>query len=76
MSENDVALVGKCAALLCEQVGIVETERFIYLIRNEAFDYTRWQREHYDGISPDELDAALDQFSADNEFKGNAPRLG
>ncbi len=75
MSENDIALLTKCAAVLCEQVGIVETERFIYLVRSEAFDYTKWQREHYDAISPDEFDAALEQFSSKNEFKGNKAKI-
>lgn len=71
MSENDVALVSKCIAALCGQVGIVDVERFIYLVRNESFDYTNWQREYYDKISPDELDSALDKFSAAHEFKGS-----
>ena len=75
MSENDIALLTKCAEVLCNQVGIVETERFIYLVRSEAFDYTKWQREHYDAISPDEFDAALDKFSSNNEFKGSKARI-
>ena len=70
MSENNIALVSKCMDILCEQVGIVDAERFIYIIRSEAFDYTKWQRDHYDRISPDEFDAALDKFSAGSEFKG------
>ena len=70
MSENNIALVSRCMDILCDQVGIVDTERFIYIMRSEAFDYTKWQREHYDNISPDELNAAVDRFSAENEFKG------
>jgi len=71
MSENNIALVSRCMDILCSQVGIVDAERFIYIMRSEAFDYTKWQRDHYDNISPNELDAAVDKFSAENEFKGS-----
>ena len=29
--------------ILVEQLGLVEAERFIILIRQEPFDYTRWR---------------------------------
>ena len=75
MSENNIALVSRCMDILCSQVGIVDTERFIYIMRSEAFDYTKWQRDHYDNISPDELNAAVDRFSAEHEFKGNKAKV-
>ena len=75
MSENNIALVSRCMDILCSQVGIVDTERFIYIMRSEAFDYTKWQRDHYDNISPDELNAAVDRFSAENEFKGSKAKV-
>ena len=75
MSENNIALVSRCMDILCSQVGIVDTERFIYIMRSEAFDYTKWQRDHYDNISPNELDAAVDKFSAENEFKGSKAKV-
>ena len=75
MSENNIALVSRCMDILCSQVGIVDAERFIYIMRSEAFDYTKWQRDHYDNISPDELNAAVDRFSAEHEFKGNKAKV-
>lgn len=75
MSENNIALVSRCMDILCSQVGIVDAERFIYIMRSEAFDYTKWQRDHYDNISPDELNAAVDRFSAENEFKGSKAKV-
>lgn len=75
MSENNIALVSRCMDILCSQVGIVDTERFIYIMRSEAFDYTKWQRDHYDNISPDELNAAVDRFSAEHEFKGSKANI-
>ncbi|MBR5090598.1 MAG: hypothetical protein IK093_14300 [Ruminiclostridium sp.] len=75
MSENNIALVSRCMDILCSQVGIVDAERFIYIMRSEAFDYTKWQRDHYDNISPDELNAAVDRFSAEHEFKGSKAKV-
>ena len=53
-------------------VGAVYTdaEKFLFLIRSEAFDYTKWQRDYFDAMSPDEIDKAVDRFSAENEFNG------
>ena len=75
MSENNIALVSRCMDILCSQVGIVDAERFIYIMRSEAFDYTKWQRDHYDNISPNELNAAVEKFSAENEFKGSKAKV-
>ena len=75
MNENDLNLVSRCMDILCSQVGIVDAERFIYIMRSEAFDYTKWQRDHYDNISPDELNASVDRFSAENEFKGSKAKV-
>ena len=43
MNDN-IALASKCLDILCKQVGVVDTERFIHFIKAEAFDYTKWQR--------------------------------
>ena len=40
---------------LVERLGIVETEIFISQIIREPLDYTKWQREHYAGMSVSEL---------------------
>jgi len=48
----------KCEGLrvLTEQLGIVEAERFVALMRRETFDYTKWRNGLYEGVS---LDAFL-----------------
>lgn len=75
MIESNVALVSKCMDILCDHVGIVEAERFIYIIRNESFDYTKWQREHYDAMTPEEIDHALEKHSAQHPFQGQKARI-
>jgi len=41
----------------------LETERFIYLIKREHFDYTEWQRTLWDNLTIDEVY----QLAADRE---------
>ena len=47
--------------VLLEGLGKVDAERFISLIIKEPFDYTKWQRNLFDGMSVRELsDAAME----------------
>jgi hypothetical protein len=39
--------------ILAEQLGIVEAERFIVLMRREPFDYTQWRQGLFKGIPLD-----------------------
>ena len=41
--------------LLIKGLGEVETERFIYLIKRENFDYTEWQRDLWNDLTIDEV---------------------
>lgn len=54
---SDTALINRCMDILRESVGVVNAEKFVYIMRTDAFDYTEWQREYFDTIAPDELDA-------------------
>jgi hypothetical protein len=47
---------------LRNQLGVVEAERFITLIRRDNFDYTEWQRELWPDKSVDEIFAAAKEF--------------
>lgn len=44
--------------VLAEQLGLVEAERFIALVRRETFDYTQWRQGLY-------KDVPLDTFLRD-----------
>ena len=44
--------------ILAEQLGLVEAERFIALLKREPFDYTEWQRGRFNDVS-------LEQFLQD-----------
>ena len=42
---TDTALKDEGMRILAKQLGIVEAERFIALLRRESFDYTQWRQE-------------------------------
>ena len=69
MIDNSLVMK-KCMDILCKTVGIVEAERFIYLIKTESFDYTQWQREYYDAIPEDVLKNDIEKFCSENPFNG------
>ena len=46
----------------------METERFIATISRERFDYTKWQRERFDNMDPDEFNKAAVEYSQKNPF--------
>ena len=69
MNDN-IALVNHCMDVLCEAVGVVETEKFIHFIKTESFDYTKWQRRHYDAIPEEQLRADMQKYCSEHAFQG------
>jgi len=41
--------------ILAEQLGLVEAERFIALLRREPFDYTKWRQGLFEDVPLDKL---------------------
>jgi hypothetical protein len=56
MTDTEIRVKG--VAALSSTLGAVEAERFIALILREPFDYTRWQRNLFEGLSVAELSSA------------------
>lgn len=52
---NDTLVRTEGMKLLLEGLGKVDAERFISLIIKEPFDYTKWQRDLFDGVNVREL---------------------
>ena len=40
---------------LLEQLGVVETEKFISILIRERFDYTKWRRTYFGDASVQEI---------------------
>lgn len=48
--------------ILSRNLGMLETERFIILIRREKFDYTEWRESLFDGLSGNEISKKATEF--------------
>ena len=45
-----VELLSRGMESLVNALGIIDAEYFISTIQKEKFDYTKWQREHFDNV--------------------------
>jgi len=50
---SSTVLKDKGMRVLAEQLGLVEAERFIVLMRREPFDYTQWRQGLFTNVSLD-----------------------
>ena len=65
MTMTDSELKSKCFAILAEQVGSVEMERFIMLLNRDTFDYTEWRKDNFfQGETVDSLCDQIERFQA------------
>jgi hypothetical protein len=75
MSSSTVEIMNKGMQCLLEKLGVVEAEKFISVIIKEQFDYTKWQQEYFDNMTPEEIDIAVKQYVEKHPFKGNAKTI-
>ena len=52
---NDAVLLDNGMSLLTEHLGLVEAERFIYLVNRDRFDYTQWHGVLSEGKTIEEI---------------------
>lgn len=52
---------------LIENLGLVEAERFIALIRRESFDYTKWRKTLWQGKSVRDISTDAMRFRRQNK---------
>lgn len=53
--KTDVELRSEAMELLRNQLGLVESERFIALVNRDVFDYTRWRQNQWNHSTVAEL---------------------
>ena len=75
MSPSTAEIMSRGMKCLMEQLGVVEAERFVATVIREKFDYTRWQRDYFDGKAPEEISLEAEAFERANPYAGNAVRL-
>ena len=55
---SDMVLLDTGMKILTEHLGLVEAERFVYLMNKERFDYTKWHSVLSEGKTVEEISAA------------------
>lgn len=68
---NAVEILDQGFACLVENLGVVDAEHFIALIKRDNFDYTVWQREYFDKMQPGEFAANGDAYAKSHPYTGN-----
>ena len=70
--KNDTLIRMEGMRALRRHMDIVETEKFITLIRREPFDYTEWRRDLWKGKSVDDILNAAEQTDSSIRFEISA----
>ena len=65
----DDALCAKGLALLEDQLGPVETLRFLALLSRQPFDYQSWRQQHFTGMSLAEVLTRVQEASPSSQRK-------
>lgn len=63
---NNAILMDKGMKCLIQNLGKVNAERFIAQIIREPFDYTKWQRDLFEGMSIEEISGAAVKYCEGN----------
>ena len=64
---TDSVVISDGIKILLERLGQIDTERFITLIRQEPFDYTKWQETLLEEFSVGELcDRAMEHWNKED----------
>ena len=53
---------------LLDQLGVIETERFISTIIREQFDYTKWRRTYFADATVKDINRAAVSYAEEHPF--------
>lgn len=64
--DNTMEIMDRGINCLLQQLGVVETEKFISIINREKFDYTKWRERLFKDMTLEELNAEAVEFAKNN----------
>ena len=70
MEMSTVEVLNNGMQCLVEHLGIINAEQFISTVIREKFDYTKWQRDHFDKIPADVLHSEAVKYETEHPYKG------
>ena len=65
--DTDIKVRGLDA--LTKSLGMVEAERFVFLIQRDRMDYTKWRQNLFAGLSGDEISRKAMEFAQTEKQK-------
>ena len=65
--DTDIKVRGLDA--LTKSLGMVEAERFVFLIQRDRMDYTKWRQNLFAGLSGDEISRKAMEFAQTEKHK-------
>ena len=69
---NAIDILDQGFACLVDDMGVIDAEYFISLIKRDDFDHTVWQREYFDKLKPGEFAAKAAAYADSHPYTGNA----
>ena len=69
---NAIDILDQGFACLVDNMGVIDAEYFISLIKRDDFDYTVWQRKYFDKLNPGEFAAKAAAYADSHPYTGNA----
>lgn len=70
MINNTVDIMDKGFACLVENLGVINAERFVAMIKRENFDYTVWRREYFGDMTLEEINSEAVSYAERHPHKG------
>ena len=75
MSVNTAEVLNRGITYLLEKMDVVDTENFIFLVKTENFDYTKWQRNYFDSKSREDIDMEMEVYFAEHPYNGDTSKI-
>lgn len=72
---NAVKILDQGFSCLMENMGVIDAEYFISLIKRDDFDYTIWQREYFDKMESGEFAAKASAYANSHPYTGQGQIL-
>ncbi len=73
--KNTTQILERGFMSLVENLGVIDAEYFISLIKREDFDYTIWQRAYFDNMAPGEFAGNASRYANEHPYIGNGQIL-
>lgn len=72
---NAVSILDQGFACLVDNLGVIDAEYFISLIKRDDFDYTVWQQEYFDKMQAGEFAVKASVYAESHPYTGKAQVL-